>query len=135
MTTSENGPATLLAVEEQVTIHKRGQITGAVHARIVGHEREQPVETDLSVETLEVERVPVGRFVDHPIPDRQEGDTTILSVIEEVATVEVRLKLVEEVRITRHTTRRKMTDRITLRGQEVIVEQRPIPAEPTVRKA
>lgn len=127
MTRSEPEPQTLLAIDEQVTVRKHGEVTGVVRAHTVGHTHEQPVETDLSVETLEVERVPVGRFVDHPIPDRQDGDTTIISVIEEVATVEVRLKLVEEVRITRRTTSRKMTDRVTLRRQEVIIDQDPSP--------
>lgn len=130
MTSSENGPQTLLAVEEQASVHKRRQVTGTVRARTLSHEHEQPVEADLSVETLEVERVPVGRFVDGPIPDRQDGDTTIISVIEEVATVAVRLKLVEEVRITRRTTSRKMTDHVTVRRQEVVVDQDPPPDAP-----
>lgn len=126
----ETGPQTLLAVEERVSVNKRAQVTGTVHARTISHEHEQPVEADLSVETLEVERIPVGRFVDAPIPDRQDGDTTVISVIEEVAVVEVRLKLVEEVRITRRTTSRKMTERVTLRRQEVVVDQDPPPDAP-----
>lgn len=130
MTSSENGPQTLFAVEEQASVHKRRQVTGTVQARTFSHEHEQPIEADLSVETLEVERVPVGRFVDGPIPDRQDGDTTVISVIEEVATVAVRLKLVEEVRITRRTTSRKMTDHVTVRRQEVVVDQDPPPDAP-----
>ena len=130
MTSSDDGPQTLLVVEEQASVHKRRQVTGVVQARTLIHEHEQPVEADLSVETLEVERVPVGRFVDGPIPDRQDGDTTVISVIEEVATVAVRLKLVEEVRITRRTTSRKMTDHVTVRRQEVVVDQDTPPDSP-----
>lgn len=125
MTSSENGPQTLLAVEERVSVRKHSQVTGTVHARTLSHQHEQPVEVDLSVETLEVERVPIGRFVEGPIPDRQDGDTIVISVIEEVATLEVRLKLVEEVRITRRTTSRTMTDHVTVRRQEVVIEQDP----------
>lgn len=125
MTSSENGPQTLLAVEERVSVRKHTQVTGTVRARTLSHQHEQPVEVDLSVETLEVERVPIGRFVEGPIPDRQDGDTIVISVIEEVATVEVRLKLVEEVRITRRTTSRTMTDHVTVRRQEVVIEQEP----------
>ncbi|WP_434625358.1 DUF2382 domain-containing protein [Azospirillum sp. B2RO_4] len=125
MTSSENGPQTLLAVEERVSVRKHTEVTGTVRAHTLSHEHELPVETDLSVETLEVERVPIGRFVDGPIADRQDGDTTVISVIEEVAVVEVRLKLVEEVRITRRTTSRKMTDHVTVRRQEVIIDQDP----------
>jgi hypothetical protein len=50
-------------------------------------EHEQPIDAELSVQSIEVERIPLDLFVDHPIPDRQEGDTTIISVVEEVATV------------------------------------------------
>lgn len=129
MTSSEQGPQTLLTVEEQVGVGKRRQVTGTVRARTLSHEREQAVEADLSVETLEVERVPIGRFVDGPIPDRQDGDTTVISVIEEVAVVEVRLKLVEEVRITRRTESRKMTDHVTLRRQDVVIDRDPAPED------
>lgn len=125
MTSSESGPQTLIAVEERVSVRKHTEVTGTVRAHTLSHEHELPVETDLSVETLEVERVAVGRFVDGPIPDRQDGDTTVISVIEEVATLEVRLKLVEEVRITRRTTSRTMTDHVTVRRQEVVIEQDP----------
>lgn len=125
MTGSEKETQTLLTVEEQVGVRKRRQVTGTVRASTFSHEREQAVEADLSMETLEVERVPIGRFVDGPIPDRQDGDTTVISVIEEVATVEVRLKLVEEVRITRRTTVGRMADTVTLRRQEVVIDRDP----------
>ncbi|WP_377805771.1 YsnF/AvaK domain-containing protein [Azospirillum sp. A29] len=130
MTSSENETQTLLTVEEQVGVAKRRQVTGTVRARTLSHEREETVEADLSVEALKVERVPIGRFVDGPIPDRQDGDTTVISVIEEVAVVEVRLKLVEEVRITRRTESRRMTEHVTLRRQDVVIDQDPAPNDP-----
>lgn len=120
---------TIPVVEERVTVQKRKQITETLHARTVVHEHEQAVEADVSVETLDVQRVPIDRFVDHPIPDRQEGDTTIISVVEEVAVLTVRLKLVEEVRITRHSTTRKAMERVTLRRQDVIVERGQSPSD------
>jgi stress response protein YsnF len=129
LTSSQNERQTLIAVEEQVSVNKREQVIGTVHARTLSDEHEQPVEADLLVETLEVERLPIGRFVDGPIPDRQEGDTTIISVIEEVATVVVHLKLVEEVRITRRTTSRKLTDKVMVRRQQVVVDQEPAPGD------
>lgn len=123
MKASEDERHMLPVVEEQVTIHKRKRVTEALQAHTVIHEHEQPVDAELSVQTIEIERVPCSRFVDGPIPDRQEGDTTIISVIEEVATLEVRLKLVEEVRITRHTETRRVHDTVKVRRQDVIVER------------
>lgn len=120
---------TIPVVEERATVRTRKRITGTIRARTVTHEHEQPISAELAVETLDVRRVPMDRFVDHPIPDRQEGDTTIISVIEEVATLTVRLKLVEEVRITRHTTTRAVNDAVTLRRQDVIVEREESPSD------
>ena len=129
MKASENERHTLPVVEEQVAIHTSKRGTETLQAHTFTHEHEWPIETELSVQELEVERIPFDRFIDQPIPDRQEGDTTIISVIKEVATVEVRLKLVEEVRITRHTRTSKVNDTIKLRRQEVIVERRRSPPD------
>jgi stress response protein YsnF len=50
---------------------------------------------------VEIGRVPVGRPVDTMPPVRQEGDTTIVPVVEEIIVVGRRLILKEEVRIRR----------------------------------
>ncbi|NUB28179.1 DUF2382 domain-containing protein [Azospirillum brasilense] len=118
-----NEEHTLPVVEEHVTIRKRKRVTETLQAHTVTHEHEQPVEAELSVQTIQIERVPCDRFVDRLIPDRQEGDTTIISVVEEVATLNVRLKLVEEVRITRHTETRRIEDAVKVRRQDIIVER------------
>jgi len=55
--------------------------------------REQLVEEDLAHERVEVERIPIGRVVDAMPPVREQGNTTILSVVEEVVVVERRLVL------------------------------------------
>ncbi len=123
MKASEIERHTLPVAEEQVTIHKRKRVTETLQAHTVTREHEQPVEADLSVQTIQIERVPCDRFVDRPIPVRQEGDTTVISVVEEVATLEVRLKLVEEVRITRHTDTRRLEDTVKVRRQDIIVER------------
>src|SRR3954451_23629049 len=120
---SETDRQSAQVVEEQATVHKRKHVTGAVRVHTRIHEDEQPVEAELSAEKIEIERIPLDRFVEGPIPDRQEGDATIVSVIEEVAVLQTRLKLVEEVRITRRTVTRHMEDTVRLRRQEVVVER------------
>lgn len=47
-----------------------------------------------------IERVAVGRILDSPATQRQEGDTLILPVVEEVIVCEKKMVLKEEVRIT-----------------------------------
>lgn len=58
----------------------------------------------LYYEDVTVERVAVNRLITGPIETRREGDTTIIPVIEEVFTVQKRLMLREEVRVTRKKT-------------------------------
>lgn len=111
-------------VEESATVGKQSHVAETVQARTVIHRREQPIDLQLSSSAITIERVPVNRFIDDPIPDRQDGDTTIISVIEEVAVVEMRLKLVEEVRITRRIETQRLRDTVTVRRQDVTIERR-----------
>ena len=64
----------------------------------------------------------IHRFVDEAIPIRYEGDTMIISPLEEVAVVENRLMLTEELRITRRQLETHQPRRVTLRREEATVE-------------
>ena len=73
--------ATVPVVEEQVVVRKRKRVTGAVRVRTRVREEERLVDEPFTVEEVSVERVPVeggGRWVDAPVPARQEGDTTVV---------------------------------------------------------
>ena len=76
---------------------------------------------------MDIERVPVDRLVDAPIPVRYEGDTTIVSVIEERVVVERRLVLVEEVRVTRRRETLAEDRTFVLRKEEAVVERDAFP--------
>ena len=54
----------------------------------------------------EVRRVPIGRIIDKPAEQRQEGDTLIVPMMEEVLVLEKRLILREELHITRRREQR-----------------------------
>jgi hypothetical protein len=69
-------------------------------------------------EDVSVERVPVNRIINGPAQTRQEGDTTIIPVVEEVITVQKRLLLREEVRITRKRTEIRKPRRIHIDGEQ-----------------
>jgi stress response protein YsnF len=115
--------ATIPMVEEKAIVRKRKRITGAVRIRTEVSEREQVVEEAVAEETVEVERVPMDRWVDAPVPTRQEGDTTIIPVHEEVIVVEKRLRLVEEIHVTRKRSTQVATERVVLRREEPVVER------------
>ncbi|MEK0084540.1 DUF2382 domain-containing protein [Benzoatithermus flavus] len=122
-TPTRNDETTIPVVEERAVIRKRKRITGAVRIRIVNSEHEQVIEEPVASEEVEVERVPVDAWVETAAPIRQEGDTTIIPIHEEVVVAEKRLKLVEEIRVTRRHSNRLATERVRLRREEPVVER------------
>ena len=94
-------------IEEQPFILKRKKLTGGVRVRTVVREDEEVIDEPLASEEVEVERVPLDRWVEVPVPVRQEGDTTIITLLEEVVVVERRLRAIEEIRITKRQSVRR----------------------------
>ncbi len=62
-------------------------------------------------EDCEVERVQVNRMLDQPAEMRQDGDTLIIPLMEEVLVVEKRLMLREELHIKRRRETKAADDR------------------------
>ncbi|HSI32816.1 MAG: YsnF/AvaK domain-containing protein [Phycisphaerae bacterium] len=112
---------TLPVVEEQITVDKRQVETGRLAVRITPQVRREVIDVPVTEQTLEVERVPVGRFVPATEPPREEGDVTIVPVYEEVVVVERRIMLKEEIRIRRRKTQRHERHEIELRSEEAQV--------------
>ncbi len=110
-------------VEERAVILKRKKLTGGMRVRTVVRESEEVIDQPLTTDEIEVERVPVDRWVEAPVPIRQEGETTIITLLEEVVVVEKRLRATEEVRITRRRTTRQASQHVTLRREEAVVER------------
>lgn len=120
-------------VHEEVQVGKRVVETGRVRIRKVVTEHTEEVDQPLMREEVSVERVPVNRYVDAPIPPRTEGDTLVVSVLEEVLVVQKRLVLREELRITKAVLPREHeAPRVTLRREDVEIERVPADAaDPT----
>lgn len=110
-------------VEEAVAVERVRRITGVVRAKTETHEDTVTVDEPLLAEQAIIERVPMDRWIDYPIAVREEGDTTIIPVVEEVVVVEKRLKLVEEVRVTKQKTTKNEPRTLTLRRQKAVVER------------
>ena len=110
-------------VEEQVVLHKRKTLTEGVRVRTTVHEDEAVIDEPVATETVEVERLPLDRWVEGPVPVRQEGDTTIITLLEEVVVVEKRLRATEEVRITRRRDVERHAETVTLRREEAVIER------------
>ena len=110
-------------VEERLLVGKREVETGRVVVSKTVLEEQQPVEQSLLRQDVLVERVPVGRVVDAPTANREEGETLVVPVFEEVLVIEKRLMLKEEVRITRRATEVRHRDQVTLRREVVQVDR------------
>ncbi|HEV2107614.1 MAG TPA: YsnF/AvaK domain-containing protein [Thermomicrobiales bacterium] len=87
---------------------------------------EVPVSTSVDVERdqVVVERVEINQPVDTVPGPRQEGDTLIIPVVEEVLFTEKRLMLREEIRITRQRLTEAVAVEETLRREVVEFEER-----------
>ena len=114
---------TLPVVAERAIITKHKKLTGGVRVRTVVREDEAIVDEPLGTERVEVARVRLDRWVEAPVPVRREGDTTIITLHEEVSVVEKRLRATEEVHLTRARSTRRAAQRVTLRREEAVVEQ------------
>ena len=100
------------------------RLTGGVRVRTVVHEDEQVIDETLRAEQVEVKRVPLDdRWVAAPVPVRQEGDTTIVTLHEEVVVAETRLRATEEVHLVRRQATSTARKRVTLRREEAVVER------------
>lgn len=119
----------LPVIEEKIKVETHERLSGTVEIRKTVHERTEVVDQLLHSEEVEVNRVAVNRFVDAPVPVRYEGDTMIISLLEEVAVVEKRLLLREEVHVK--TVRRELHNpqEVLLREEHVDVVRVPGPEQ------
>lgn len=112
--------------QEELQVGTRKIDTGkGVRIRKTVSEEEQIVEPPLLHEELSVETVPVGEWVESATPPqaRYEGDTLIVPVLEEVVVVQKRLRLKEELRITRHRKETRVPQSVMLKSEQVTVER------------
>ena len=125
-TRDEAGETVLPLLAEEVAVTKRVVETGRVQVARVTHEREQLIDELLAQQTAEIERVWIGQPVETMPAVREEGDTVVIPIVEEVLVVERRLFLKEEVRVRRvHSTQRHQ-ESVTLRHHEAVVTRLPV---------
>src|ERR1700738_51800 len=108
---------------EEVSISRREVEKANVQIALITGAREQVVDKELTHVRVEIERVPIGRTIEVVPPISQEGDVTIIPVVEEVVVVERRLVLKEEIRVRRVSTKEKHRETVVLRQQEAVVQR------------
>jgi len=108
---------------ETFTVEKHEAITGVVRIHKTVTERQETIDTPTYSESVQVERVARGEWVDSIPQIRHEGDTMIIPVVEEVLVVEKRLRLREELRVTKRRTEDTTPQQVTLRSEEVTIDR------------
>ncbi|RYF47791.1 MAG: DUF2382 domain-containing protein, partial [Cytophagaceae bacterium] len=126
-----SGTIRIPVIEEQLQVNRQAIETGKVILTKTVQEHDVPVSLPASNDNYVVERVAIDRYVDAPPATRQEGNTTIYSVLREVSVVQTRLLLVEEIHITLHHTEATESTMVRLRSESVEVQRTtsPIPPE------
>jgi stress response protein YsnF len=122
------GEVVIPLAEEAVSVSKREVETGRVQVALTIE-----TETVIARETLrgrrvEIERVPVGRTLaegEAPPRSREEGDTLVVPLVEEVAVVVKRLVLREEVWLRFVPTEQPFAEAVEVRRQRAAVERAP----------
>jgi len=110
-------------VEETIRVEKRLVESGRVVVHKTVTERDEVVEILLRQQDLVVERVPIGLVVSEAPQSRQEGDTLIVPILEEILVVEKRLVLKEELHIRKQSSERMEHQTVRLRSEHVEIEQ------------
>lgn len=118
-----NEPVHVPIVEEKLSVNKRDKTSGKVTVTTATHAVDSLAAADLERMDVTVERVPIDREVSVAPGVREEGNTTVIPVLEEVLVIEKRLVLKEEIRLTRAKSTEHVVMPVTLRKQVATVER------------
>ena len=127
----EEGDAVIPLHDESVTVGKQRVERSRVRVTTRVPEREATVREALEHEEATVTRVPIDREIDAYPGIRQEGDVTVIPLVEEVLVVERRLMLREELHIRKNRRTVEVEQPVTLRSEEAVVERVTTPPSPT----
>jgi stress response protein YsnF len=109
---------------EEVSVSRREVEKANVEIALITGTRGQLIDEELTQVRVEIERIPIGRTIDVVPPITEEGDTTIIPVVEEIVVVERRYVLTEEIHIRRVTTKERHQETVMLRKQEAVVTRK-----------
>jgi uncharacterized protein (TIGR02271 family) len=110
---------------EDATVSRQVVETGRVRVAKVTRTRDHQVDELLARTSFEVNRVPVGRLIDAMPPIKEDGDLTIVPIVEETVVVERKLMLKEELHIRRVQTNERYQQTVKLRYQTAEVTRNP----------
>lgn len=115
--------AVVPVVEERAVVDKRAVQGRTITVTTRPITRTEAITEEVVHQTVSVQRRPVNAVVDEVPAIRQEGDVTIVPVVEERVVVTKELVLVEEVELRRTARSETVEANLELRGTSVEIEE------------
>ena len=125
-TVDGNGSVTVPLHQEQLHVAVRTVDTGrGVRVRTTVGEHDQLIEETLMHDEVDVRHVPVDKIIalSEAPASRYEGETLIVPVLEEILVVEKRLRIKEEIHITRSKRPQRFSETVAVKSETVSVER------------
>jgi uncharacterized protein (TIGR02271 family) len=126
MEDSENNKnqSSIPVVEEKLKIEKKVVEKGRVKISKTVKEESEILDLPEVSEEVHIERIPINKIVEKvPEAVRYEGETMIIPLLKEIAVVEKKILLVEEIRVTKTAVRTEQQQEVSLRKEEIKVER------------
>lgn len=120
-----DGSITVPKLQEELRVEVREVDTGGVRVHKTVNEQAHQIDEHLLRDDVDVRHVPIDRIVslsEAPVA-RQEGDTLIVPILEEVLVVEKRCRIKEEIHITRSQRTEHHVETVVLRSEDVTIER------------
>ena len=110
-------------IEERARVDKEVVERGVVRISTSSRDREQVLEEVLRHEEVDIRRVTLVEAVEGMPKIRQEGDVTVIPIVEERAVIVKKLVLVEELYVRRRKIEEVVRIPVTLHSTEVLIER------------
>ena len=110
-------------IEERARVDKEVVERGVVRISTSSRDREQVLEEVLRHEEVDIRRVTLDEAVEGMPKIRQEGDVTVIPIVEERAVIVKKLVLVEELYVRRRKIEEVVRIPVTLHSTEVLIER------------
>lgn len=110
-------------IEEELQVGMEEVTTETLRVRTVVREDEHVIDEPVREKRVEVTRVPVDQICDQPVPDRQEGDTVIISLCREIVTIQKKYQVYEEVHVRTFYEKGRHHEVVRTRGTEAIINR------------
>jgi uncharacterized protein (TIGR02271 family) len=114
---------TIPVLEEQATVTTHDVSKGGVRVSTRTNHVDEAIAVSLASEEVDIVRVSIGREVAVAPGVREDGDSVIIPIMEEVVVTQKKLVLKEELHINRRRTVRDVEVPVTRQIQKAVIER------------